>query len=209
MELGITELLVAIIAVISYTAFNRPMLIAAYKHWPYAEARQRQWYRMLSAGFLHSGWLHLLINIFVLWMFGSYVEHQFINLFGTTMGPVNYLLLFLLTVVAANIPSYYAYKDIVGFSAIGASGAVSGIVFVFILFNPWQMLYLYGILPIPGIIAGLLYLYYSSWASKHGRDNIDHSAHFYGAIFGVLFTIVIQPRIFWEFLQRLVSDFPL
>jgi len=209
MELGITELLLAIIGLVSYSAFSRPLLIQQFKHWPYAEARNKEWYRLITAGFLHAGWLHLLINGFVLWMFGSYVEHVFIMLFGRVMGSVNFLLLFLLTVVAANIPSYQRYKDFPAFSAIGASGAVSGIVFVFILFNPWQMLYLYGILPIPGIVAGILYLYYSSWASRNSMDNIDHSAHFYGAIFGVLFTVAIKPSLFMEFLDRLVADFPL
>ena len=208
MELGVTELIVAVIGLISFSAFNRPDVINEFKHWPYIENRQKQWYRFLTAGFFHAGWLHLLINVFVLWMFGSFVEDRFIAMFGSTMGSINYLLLFLSTIVAANIPSYYRYKDIPGFSAIGASGAVSGIVFVFILFLPWQMLYLYGIIPIPGIVAGILYLYYSSWASKNSRDNIDHSAHFYGAIFGVLFTIALKPSLLWEFLQRLVYDFP-
>lgn len=208
MELGVTELLIAVIGLISVSAFNRPAMLNQFKHWPYMEARNKEWYRIFTAGFLHAGWLHLLINVFVLWMFGSYVEHVFMMLFGRVMGSINYLLLFILTVGAANIPSFQRYREVPYFSAIGASGAVSGIVFVFILFNPWQMLYLYGIIPIPGIIGGLLYLYYSSWASKNSHDNIDHSAHFYGALFGVLFTVALKPSIFLEFLDRLVSDFP-
>ncbi len=208
MELGITEMLIAAIGIISYYAFNQPSLIARFKHWPYMEKRNREYYRMLTAGFLHAGWLHLLINVFVFWMFGSYVEHKFIALFGTLQGSVNFILLFVLTVIMANVPSYFRHNGHPGFAAIGASGAVSGIVFVFILFLPWQMLYLYGIIPIPGIIAGILYLMYSSWAGKNSRDNVDHSAHFYGAVFGVVFTIILRPRLALDFLSSLVNDFP-
>lgn len=204
----INQIIIIVTGIISFLSFSKPEWVRDFKHWPYMEHRENQWYRLLTGGFLHAGWLHLLINVFVLYMFGDYVETKFTFLFGSTFGPINYLLLYILTIIAANLPSYFRHKGDPYFSAIGASGAVSGIVFVFILFLPWQMLYLYGLLPIPGIVAGVLYLYYSSWAGKNRTDNIDHSAHFYGAIFGILFTIAIQPSVFLEFIDKLVSDFP-
>ena len=208
MELNLTTLLVIFTCLISIPAFGNPEWINRGRHFPYLESRNNEYYRWLTSGFLHGGWIHLLINMFVLWQFGTIVEYYYNELFGNTTGPWLYLLIYLLTIVLANIPTYIKHRDNSSYSSIGASGAVSGIVVIYILFQPWQMLYLYGIIPIPGILAGIGYLWYSSWASKNMEGNIDHDAHFYGAIFGMVFTIALKPGIFTAFLERLVSDFP-
>ncbi len=132
----------------------------------------------------------------------------YMSIFGETMGRLNFLLLYLLTIIFADIPTFLKHRNNPHYASVGASGAISGIVFVYILFFPWEMIYLYGVIGIPSIIAGVAYLAYSSWASKKGGDNIDHEAHFYGAVFGFLFTIVLKPSLFGDFIKNLTTNMP-
>jgi len=146
--------------------------------------------------------------MFVFYMFGDQIERQFLATFGEAMGRLNFLMLYLLTIVFANIPTFLTHKDNAYFSSVGASGAVSGIVFVYILFYPWARLYLFLVIPCPAIIAGVLYLVYSSYAAKKGGDNIDHLAHFGGAIFGMVFALILDPSLFNHFLHQLTQNAP-
>lgn len=201
--MSMTLIFILLCGILSYICFNNAELFHKLKHWPYAVFRYREHYRLISSGFIHGSWLHLLINMFVLYMFGEAVEWRYKLIFGDHMGRMYFALLFLATVILADIPSLIKHKDNPYYSAVGASGAVSGIVFTFILFQPWELLYLYGIIPVPGIIMGIAYLWYSSWASKHSRDNIDHDAHFYGALFGIIITIILHPPMLVHFLKEL------
>lgn len=203
--MSLTVILLIVCVIVSYLCFNNQVLFEKLKHWPYFEVRNKEYYRVLTSGFVHGSWLHLIINMFIFWQFGEAVEKYYQLLFGEHVGRILYFFLFIATIIFADVPTLLKHKDNVHYSAVGASGAVSGIIFVSILFDPWQLLYLYGILPIPGIVAGILYLIYSSWASKNSQDNIDHDAHFYGALFGMLFTILLKPSLFLHFIQALVS----
>ncbi len=207
--MSITIILVIITCLVSYLVFRQPDLLLRLSHWPMREANEKEYYRFITSGFVHGGWVHLLINMFVLWSFGEIVEYHFKQFFGTTMGSVYYVLVYLATIVCASVPTYFSKRHDSQYMAVGASGGVSGIVFIFILFYPWEMLYLYAIIPIPGIIAGVLYLWYSSYASKNVRDRIDHEAHFYGALFGVVFMLLLKPSLASNFIRSLVEDFPL
>ncbi|MDH3651670.1 MAG: rhomboid family intramembrane serine protease [Saprospiraceae bacterium] len=204
-----TIILVIITVLISYLVFRQQNLMLKLSHWPMREVNEKEYYRLISSGFVHGGWIHLLINMFVLWHFGEIVEHHFEQFFGMTTGTIYYVLVYLATIVCASLPSFFTKRNNPEYMAVGASGGVSGIVFIFILLYPWEPLYLYGIVPIPGIVAGVLYLWYSSYASKNVQDRIDHDAHFYGALFGVLFSVLLKPSLLQGFLQRLVEDFPL
>ncbi len=206
--MSLTIIIVIITGLISYRCFEDRALFDKLKHHPYSEAHNKEWYRMITSGFVHGDWVHLGINMFVLWQFGEIVESLFVQSFGMTMGKVNYLLLYFLTIIFADIPSLLKHKDNRHYSAVGASGAVSGILFVFILFMPWHILRLYGIIPIPGIIAGIGYLVYSSWADKRGGGRIAHDAHLYGALFGFLFAIILKPSFFTMFMERLINGMP-
>lgn len=203
--MSLTVILLIVCVIVSYLCFNNQALFEKLKHWPYFEVRNKEYHRMLTSGFVHGSWLHLIINMFIFWQFGEAVEMYYQFLFGELAGRILYFFLFIATIIFADVPTLLKHKDNIHYSAVGASGAVSGIIFVSILFDPWQLLYLYGILPIPGIVAGVLYLIYSSWASKNSQDNIDHDAHFYGALFGMLFTILLKPSLFLHFIQALVS----
>ena len=207
--MSVTIVLVIITLAVTYFGFQNAAFFNRHAHKPYYENHAKEWFRLLTSGFLHGSWLHFGINMFVFWQFGTIVEHYYIEIFGPMKGMLLYGLIYLLIIVAANIPTMLKHRDNHSFASIGASGAVSGILFIYVLFLPWQMLWLWAIIPIPGIVAAIGYLVYSSYASKKGGGRIDHSAHFWGAIFGVLFTLLLKPSIFNFFLDRLVNDFPL
>lgn len=174
-------------------------------HWPFVEKRNNEWYRLLTCGFVHSGWIHLIINMFVLYQFGGVIEQEFLQLFGQNLGRPIFGIFYFSAIVAANLPTYVKHKDNNGYAGIGASGAVSAVVFVYIMFNPWQLLWLYAIIPIPALIGGIAYLAYSSWASKKKNDKIDHMAHFYGAIYGIVFISALKPQVLISFFEKLVD----
>ena len=129
--------------------------------------------------------------------------------FGDLGGKILFLFTYLLIIIMGDIPTYYKHKEHSYFASVGASGGVSGIIFIFILLYPWSLLGLFAIIPIPAILFGILYLWYSTWASKNQNDIIDHEAHFYGAIAGLLIAIISRPSIIQEFLTSLIQDFPL
>jgi membrane associated rhomboid family serine protease len=203
MSITITTLLVILTAIISYRGFQNPEFLQQLKHWPYREKHQGEWYRFVSSGFLHGSWLHLLINMFVFWQFGLIVESAYESCFGPTMGKVWYVVLYLTTIIVADISTYVKHKDHYQFSSIGASGAVSGILFIYILLMPWNTLYLWAIIPIPAILVGVGYLIYSHQAAKSSGSRIDHDAHFYGAVFGVVFTLILKPDLLFHFIEKI------
>jgi len=206
--MSITLALIVITGLISYQAFNNPQMAYKLRHAPYIEARNKEYYRFLTSGFVHGNWMHLIINMFVLYQFGNVVEERFTLIFGDLMGRINYLLLYLLTIIFADIPTFVKHRNNPAYAAVGASGAISGILFVYVIFQPWSLLLLFFIIPIPAIVAAVLYLVYSSWASRKGQDMIDHDAHFFGAVFGFLFAIVLKPSFFTDFIERLIHGFP-
>ncbi len=206
--MSLTLIIVILTSLISYNCFQDRQRFGNLLHSPYQEKRSNQYYRLLTSGFLHGSMGHLLINMYVLFIFGEVIENYFLSIFGEMLGRLYFLLLYILTIIAANIPTFLIHKDNAHFSSVGASGAVSGLIFVFILFLPWHMLLLFFVIPCPAIIAGILYLVYSSWAAKKGTDRIDHVAHFAGAVFGFLFTIVLEPAIFTNFLHALKTTAP-
>jgi membrane associated rhomboid family serine protease len=208
MTLSVTLIIVIITCMVSIPAFTNRNLFDQFKHHPYTEKREKQYYRWITSGFLHGSWVHLGINMYVFYEFGRHVEHWYKGMFGLTMGAILFLVMYLLTIVLADTPTYFKYQDNPNYSAIGASGGVSGILFAFILFMPWSMLGLFFVVPIPAIVFGVLYLWYESWSAKNSRDNIGHDAHFWGAVAGVVITIIYRPTIFIDFISKLTNDFP-
>lgn len=209
MGLSITLIIILFTALISYQGFNRYEFVDRLKHYPVRETRYKEYYRMLTSGFVHADWTHLLVNMFVLYSFGQYIESYIASLYGNTNGRIIFLVLYIVNIIVANIPTLIRHKDNPSFASIGASGAVSGMVFIFILLRPWEMLYLFFIIPVPAIIAGVGYLIYSSWAARKEHGRLDHAAHFAGAIAGMLMIIILNNQIAGDFIQRLIDDFPL
>lgn len=205
-QINITLAIIILTCLVSIRGFNNRTFFNKLKHYPIAEAKNKEWYRMLTSGFLHGDIGHLLINMIVLFSFGNYIESYFVAIFGTS-GRFSYLLMYLTCIIAADIPSFIKHKNNPRYAAIGASGAVSGVLFISILHQPLSPVYLMFAIPIKGIIFGILYLIYESWAGRKQKDNIGHDAHFYGALYGMLFIIVLNPPILKSFFQQIMSVF--
>ena len=165
---------------------------------------RKEYWRLISSGFLHAGFFHLLINMMVLLGFGTVVEMYYREAFPDN-GKIYFTILYLGSILVANIPSLNKHKDNIYYNSLGASGAVAAILFASILFDPWQKIYIFGILPLPGVILGPLYLFFEYTMSKRGGTNINHDAHFYGAIFGLLYTIILDPSILKYFIHVLLN----
>lgn len=203
----ITYLIIGFTVLVSLTAFNNADLFHRGKHWPYAEARRGEYYRMLTGGFLHGDPMHLLFNMITLYFFGRVVENWF-DFYFPTGGRLIYLLFYLAGIVAASLATFFRHREHAHFASIGASGAVSAVLYAAILIYPTMTLNLMFIpIPIPGFIYGFLYLWYSSYAANRGGDNIDHVAHFYGAVFGFTFPLVLKPALLLAFFLQLQQWF--
>ncbi len=208
MTLSITNVIIGLTCLSSYLALNNRQLFDALKHYPYQESRDGSYFRWLSSGFLHGDFGHLFINMFVLFQFGNYVESLYIDLFGGIWGRNLFLLMYLFTIIAADIPTYIKHKDNPYFSSIGASGATSGIVLIYCLVQPWQM---FIFPPVPAVIFAVLYIAYSSYSSNQAKakgGGIDHDAHLWGALFGLGITIALKPSLVGYFIDQLVNGFP-
>lgn len=200
--MNITGLIIIITCGISFWAWQNERLFNNLIFNPYKIKHQKEWYRFFSCALLHADFTHLLINMFVLYSFGQYIEMVYkfyIPIGGIYMFPVFYIL----AIAASNIKTYFQHNQNSWYNAVGASGAVSAVVFAFILFAPTEKILFFGVLPIPAFIYGLLYLAYSQYMAKNSRDNIGHDAHFYGAIFGFVFTGLLNPHLFTLFVKQI------
>jgi membrane associated rhomboid family serine protease len=198
----ITLIIIAITVLFSIAAFNRPELFYKYNFNPYQTVRRKQWYRLFSHALLHANWEHLFVNMFVLYSFGNAMEKYFAYYFGHNV-LLLYLGLYLGGIVASSIKTLVKQKDNYNYNAVGASGAVSAVVFASIFFDPLNMIYFFAIIPIPGILFGILYLWYSSYMSKRNIDNVGHEAHFWGAVFGFVYPLLLKPSLIYNFIDRL------
>jgi membrane associated rhomboid family serine protease len=205
--MSVSILIIIFTSLISYQAFNDYSLFSKLKHFPYEEKREKSFYRLVTSGFIHGNFTHLLVNMLVLYFFGDFVEYTFTAKFGLVFGKVAFLIFYILIIVLADLPTYYKHKDNPRFSSVGASGAISGLVFTYILYNPLSSLYLYFIIPINAVVFGIGYLWYSSYMSKKSGDHIDHDAHFAGAISGIFISLLIQPQLLSRFFNQITSIF--
>lgn len=171
---------------------------------PYMINVRKEWWRFATCGFIHADWLHLGINMLVLYSFGQAVE-QYYGFVFEDQAVFYFLLLYIGGIVISITPSYKKHLPNPGYNALGASGAVAAILFTAILFDPLRPIYLYGLLGIPGIFLGVAYLIYSYYMDKKGNDHINHDAHFWGAVFGVVFTLSLKPKLLLHFIDKLTQ----
>jgi len=204
-----TLLLVLFTVIVSVSALYKREMFNKLKLNPYMVYHKKQWYRMISHGFVHADGFHLAVNMLVLFSFGDVIEMNFIGLemVGMLIFPkLVYVLFYLLAIVVASTLTLKKYKDHHWYNSVGASGGVAAIVFAAIFFDPYNPIYLFFIpIPIPGILFGLAYLVYSYHMSTRGNDNINHEAHFVGAVFGLSFPIIINPKLFFVFVAQLFN----
>ncbi len=205
----ITLIIVIITALVSMAAFRYRELLYRFDLSPYHLVQKKQYYRIFTHAFLHTDYVHLGINMLVLYSFGRGIEQIFGNLEDQGIifsGPFFYILLYISSIALSALSTITKYRNNEGYSAVGASGAVSAVVFTFIFFAPLQKIYFYMVLPIPGIVFGILYLIYSSYMGRRNKDNINHAAHFWGAVVGFLFPILLEPSLIRVFLENLFPN---
>lgn len=203
MELTITLIIIIVTSIVSISAFSNNKVTEDLIFFPPA-VNQGQWYRFFSCGLIHANYFHLIFNMYALYSFGVNVEtgiqyantaeyaNGFLQIFGETQGKVFYLLMYVMALGFCLIPTYVKHKNNYSYRSLGASGAVSAVIFAGMLLEPRSGVGLIFIpnVNIPGYIFAPLFLIISHYLSKRGKDNINHSAHIWGAVFGIIFVIV-------------------
>jgi membrane associated rhomboid family serine protease len=191
MTLSITLIIIIITVLVSISAFSNEKIMNDLIFYPPAVTHNRQWYRFFTCGLIHADFLHLAFNMYAFYLFGSNVEQYFILIFQEK-GKLLYLLMYLLALFFCLLPTYSRHREDSHYRSLGASGAVSAVIFASILLEPERgigLVFIPGIY-IPGFVFGFLYLVISSYLDKRGGGNINHSAHIYGALFGIAFLVV-------------------
>lgn len=201
--MSITIFLIIATVIISFLAFNNNSLKENLIFSPYQHINNKKWWLVLTHGFIHADYLHLFFNMYVLYAFGLNVENQFNQL--NDVGYLYFLILYLGAMIFATLPSIIKHHNNPSYRSLGASGAVSAIVFVFIILAPTASMGLI-ILPglhIPAFLFGLLYLLAENYMSKKGSSNIAHDAHIAGAIFGLIFIAFFDYELYFNFIESI------
>jgi membrane associated rhomboid family serine protease len=198
MAVSVTVLLIVLTCLLSWMAMHNARLMDRLILWPPAIRRQHQYDRLITHGFVHADLQHLLFNMITLYFFGRLIE----RFFAQYIGHVGFALFYLSALLVAILPTYLRHRNDARYRSLGASGAVSAVLFAFILLQPWSMIFVF-FLPMPAIVYAVLYVGYSIWKDHHGGDNINHSAHLWGAAYGVMCTLLIDPDVLGSFMQQL------
>jgi membrane associated rhomboid family serine protease len=194
----ITLLIILVTSVVSILAFRNHRLMDDLILWPPALSRSREYYRLVSYGLVHADGSHLFFNMFSLYFVGRGME----PIFTEEMGPLGFLTFYIGALLFSILPSYMKNRRNASYRSLGASGAVSAILFAFVLISPWSSIYIF-IVKMPAIIFAVLYVAYSIYMDKRGGDNINHSAHLWGAAYGVIFTVALEPSLLPRFIAML------
>lgn len=196
----VTYALIGLTVLVSWQAFNNRQLLDRLILWPPAIDRRKQYDRLVTHGFIHADMQHLLFNMITLYFFGKAIEPVFVS----KIGMLGYAAFYLSAIVIAILPTYARHRHDSGYRSLGASGAVSAVLFSYILFAPWNLIFVF-FLPVPAIVYAVAYIGYSIWMDRRGQDNVNHSAHLWGAAYGVMFTLLIEPEVLGHFGRQLMQ----
>ncbi|MCT1531134.1 rhomboid family intramembrane serine protease [Sphingobacterium daejeonense] len=187
---------------LSIYVFSKPELYGKWMLHPYTVYRDKsRWYLMLTSGLIHKDWMHLIFNMITFYYFGFGLEQIFVEISGS-MGHLLFALLYIVSLILSDIPTVIQQKNNYHYHSLGASGAISAVLFSYILFNPKMMLGIFMIIPMPAYIFAFVYLAYCIWASKNSNDGINHDAHLFGALTGLVFTIIAYPWVIKHFIGQ-------
>jgi len=202
----INIIIIAVTVIVSIAAWNKPEIFAQLKFNPYLTRERKEYWRLASYGLIHADWIHLLVNMFVLYSFGNLVT-QYFDLLFPGKSVFYYLILYIGGLLIASAPGFGRHKNNPYYNAVGASGAVSAVLFSSIVFNPMSKIYLFFVpIGIPAVVFGILYLIYSAYMDKKGKDNVGHDAHFWGGVYGFLITIALKPELFLHFFNEIFGS---
>jgi membrane associated rhomboid family serine protease len=190
---------IAVTALVSWLAFNNRKLADRLILWPPAIDRHKQYDRLLTYGFIHADFTHLLFNMLTLFFFGRFIEQAMGQLSGSAL---TYPAFYLSALVVSILPTYLNNRHNPNYLSLGASGAVSAVVFAFVLLQPWSLIFVFFV-PLPAVLYAVGYVAYSIWMDRRGGDRINHSAHLAGAAYGVLFMVAMRPDVLGHFLAEL------
>lgn len=200
----ITYTLIGITVLVSMYAFGNVSVMRGFMMNPYMIVSRKQYYRCLTSGFIHKDHMHLIVNMVSFYFFGGVIERVFKSLFGDA-GGLYFILLYLLAIVASDLPTLFKHRDNPGYNSLGASGGVAAVIFAFIILLPIEKICLYFALCMPGFILGTLYIIYSYYQGKKANDGVNHDAHLYGALFGLIYCVILYPASVPNFIQQVMS----
>ena len=204
----ITYFIIAITCIFSILGFQNRDMFNKNVFNPYIIIRNKEWHRFFTHALLHADWGHLLMNMFVLYSFGRIIENYYFDLLFGPKASIFFALLYIGAIVVSSVWSFEKHKNDSYYNSVGASGAVSAVVFSSILIEPTQkIIFLFLPFPIHAVIFGVLYLIYSWYMAKKESDNIGHDAHFWGAVFGVVFTLLLKPMLGRLFIAQVLTMF--
>jgi membrane associated rhomboid family serine protease len=195
MELSATLIIIIITVITSIYFFQDERRLLQVTFSPYDVKQNNSWYRFLTHALVHADYVHLFVNMYVLYSFGTFVEYF--------LAQKLFLILYIGGTIIAAMPSFLKHQNNPNYMSLGASGAVASVVFAAILIEPSQNLFLMGILPIPAWIFGILYLVFEAYMDKKSNDNIAHDAHFYGAVWGIIFTGYLDFSLITSFFDKI------
>ena len=189
---SITLVITAITVIVSLLGFNSQKVIDDLIFYGPAISKRNQYYRFITCGFIHADFMHLAFNMLAFYSFGIGLEKGLFaspEIFGSE-APFYFVMLYVGALIISSIPDYFKHKDNYHFRSLGASGAVSAVIFACIVLYPTIPISIFFMPRMPGWIFGLIYLGISAYLNKQGGGNINHGAHLWGAIFGIVYTIL-------------------
>ena len=204
MTLSVLLILIVITVIVSMSAFNNNQLKDRLLYSPYSCKHDGDYFSMFGHMFIHADTMHLLFNMMSLFFLGSMLEDELMFTYGNVRGEAHFLVIYILGGLFATLIPYIRHQDNPSYRSLGASGAVSAVIFAAILWNPkMELMIMFLPIPIPAYIFGPLYIAFEYWADRRGGTGIAHDAHIGGAIFGVLYVLIINIDKGKEFLSAL------
>jgi len=194
-----TLIFIAVTVVVSLLALNNRRIADRLILWPPAIDKKHQYDRLVTHGFIHADFMHLFFNMLTLFFFGRQIEGFMVDQTGASWV---FPLFYLSALVVAILPTYLKHQKDPNYLSLGASGAVSAVLFAFILLDPWSRILVF-VIPMPAILFAILYVAYSIWMDRRGGDRINHSAHLAGAAYGIMFMLIMEPQVLQHFLAQL------
>jgi membrane associated rhomboid family serine protease len=193
-ETPVASIIFIFTIITSIYAFNDQQLYGKFMLHPYTVSKGKNLYTFITSGLIHADYMHLFFNLFTFFFFAFSLEKM--------IGHWQFGLLYFASLILSDIPSVIKHKNHFWYNSLGASGAISAVLFSYILFKPLTIIGVMFI-PMPAILFAVLYLAYSWYMAKNAKDNIGHDAHFFGAITGLIFTLIFVPDIVPHFLSSL------